>query len=387
MSLPIEVHSLTTLLFSFSILSIVLTFDRERGALRAIGAIFFVPFIMILIWKTLYTSIPFYPMIMITDFGFFLAMLIWNILSRRQSGISISYATSLLLPILLVALVPLEENYLFLPYLPLITLVLMLGNLILLRLFHRENKKFFVGVLCFAVGLELSQLGILDSEIEFLIFRLIGFLSFTLYFFLDIRNQFLKEIQEAEQLKQEVERDIHKVARKRVAEIELANKVLLDRSNTDTLTNALNKRALIAKIKRMASESSREKPFSMLMFDIDHFKGINDKLGHAVGDQCITQLAKIARESIRDVDILGRYGGDEFIILLPNAHIDQAQNIAERFRRKVDTETKPHFSISIGIACAPMDGNTYEEMIAAADEGLYASKEKGRNAVSYRDSF
>lgn len=387
MTLLLKFHAIIIMISCFAIFSVVFTFDRKDAQLRAKGALFFTPFVASLLWQTLYGDVNFYHMLLFSSMGFFMAMLLWNLLSRKESGLSFSIFLSLLMPILIVYTIPLPITNKIMPYLPLSLLILMILNLILLRLFQKQNRKFFIGVLLSAVGLEIHQFGISGAEGMYLACNMAAYGAFMMYFFMDVRNQLFSEVEEALSLKREAEADINKVARRRVAEIELANKVLLDRSNTDGLSKSLNKRALIAKIKKMAEESSRERPFSLLMFDIDRFKEINDKQGHAVGDQCISLLSKIAKDTIREEDILGRYGGDEFIILLPNAHIDQAQAIAERFRKKVDLESKPHFTVSIGIACAPMDGKSYEALIEVADEGLYASKSKGRNAVSYRDSF
>jgi diguanylate cyclase (GGDEF)-like protein len=133
--------------------------------------------------------------------------------------------------------------------------------------------------------------------------------------------------------------------------------------------------------------NSRINEFSILMFDIDNFKGINDTYGHIAGDMCIKRLALIAKSSIRDEDSIGRYGGDEFVVVLPSLTISQARLVAERFRKKVDETESPHFSVSIGIASYPQDASNVKELIAAADEGLYKSKRKGRNTVSHRDLF
>jgi len=383
----IEIHSLIIMIFSFSIMSITIAFDKKNNLLRAQGSLFFIPFIMTFLWKTLYTSLSFYSILYIIDFSFLIVMSLLHLFGKNDGFSKFVVFLSLCAPIVNISLLPTDSKQFLIPFLPLIILFLILLNMILLRINFKENKTFFFALTSFAIGMELYEFSIIQGDLSYLIFRTISYIGFSLYFFKDLRQQLFGEIDDALKLKADVERDINKVARKRVAEIEFANKVLLDRSNTDPLTGALNKRALIAKIKRFAMESNKDRPFSILMLDIDKFKDINDNLGHAIGDQCIVTLSKIALSSIRNVDILGRYGGDEFIILLPNAHIDQAQFIAERFRKNIEAETNPKFTVSIGIACAPMDGKTYEELLNTADEGLYFSKEKGRNAVSYKNSF
>ncbi|MCH4888680.1 GGDEF domain-containing protein [Acidaminobacter sp. JC074] len=150
----------------------------------------------------------------------------------------------------------------------------------------------------------------------------------------------------------------------------------------DNLTKAYNKKAIFNIVEELTLDRRVEK-FTIIMFDLDKFKNLNDTLGHVQGDLCLKSLAAIARESIRDSDSLGRYGGDEFLIVLPKASLSTAVSIAERFRKKIDTETQPHFTISCGLASYPEDGKTLKELLDIADKGLYRSKEKGRNAVSY----
>lgn len=152
----------------------------------------------------------------------------------------------------------------------------------------------------------------------------------------------------------------------------------------DNLTKAYNKKAIFNMVDDLIMDR-RTPEFAMIMFDIDHFKNLNDTLGHIKGDLCLRTLAKIAFESIRDTDYLGRYGGDEFMILLPKASFNTAMTIAERFRKKIQTETDPKFTVSIGVAHYPQDGNTLKGLLDIADKGLYVSKEKGRNSVSYHN--
>ncbi|MBN2797123.1 MAG: diguanylate cyclase [Clostridia bacterium] len=152
----------------------------------------------------------------------------------------------------------------------------------------------------------------------------------------------------------------------------------------DNLTKAYNKKAIFDMVEDLIADR-RTPEFAMIMFDIDHFKNLNDTLGHIKGDLCLRTLAKIAFDSIRNTDYLGRFGGDEFLILLPKASFNTAMSIAERFRKKIQTETNPKFTVSVGVAHYPQDGNTLKGLLDIADKGLYYSKEKGRNSVSYHN--
>ena len=166
----------------------------------------------------------------------------------------------------------------------------------------------------------------------------------------------------------------------------MSNEKLLELSKTDSLTKAYNKLAIMNIIEKLTTSKARQ-TFSILMFDIDKFKTINDTLGHVTGDMCIRTLVSIAQANIRSIDYLGRYGGDEFIIVLPTLSANDARIVAERFRSKVAETNNPRFTVSIGIATFPEDGKTVKELISAADIGLYRAKERGRNAVSHSMLF
>ena len=164
------------------------------------------------------------------------------------------------------------------------------------------------------------------------------------------------------------------------------NKKLLDISKMDALSNVYNKAAILKAIERLIS-SKPESELSLLMFDIDDFKVINDTHGHIVGDKCIRMLSSTARSSFRDIDLVGRYGGDEFIIVLPDTGSKQAIAIAERFKSTVAAATSPSFTISIGVSSYPSDGTDVRALIQEADKGLYMSKKKGKNAVSHSSTY
>jgi len=116
-------------------------------------------------------------------------------------------------------------------------------------------------------------------------------------------------------------------------------------------------------------------------FDVDNFKGINDKQGHSAGDRVLKKITQIAKENIRGFDVLGRYGGDEFLIILPGTTISDALFVAERFRKKVCMQSGT--TISIGIASYPEDGKTVQQIVDIADKGLYESKNKGKNTITH----
>ena len=157
---------------------------------------------------------------------------------------------------------------------------------------------------------------------------------------------------------------------------------LMDMAYTDKMTGVFNKEKITSLIKDMIRDP-RINVFSIMMFDIDDFKKINDNLGHLVGDESLIDMAKLGIESIRKNDYIGRYGGDEFLIILSGLDPYETKIIAERFRLKIANTKDPNFTISIGVSSYPEDGKTFKELLEAADKALYLSKERGKNRVSH----
>ena len=165
-------------------------------------------------------------------------------------------------------------------------------------------------------------------------------------------------------------------------------KVAEQRSNTDPLTGLANRRSL-DEFLRLAQIAAMEKgePLSILMIDIDHFKKFNDTYGHQVGDQVLRLVAKVLQDSVRDVDLAARYGGEELIAVLPGADLDACAAVAERIRcrisearltRRATGEEIASVTISIGIAQFRL-AESAEAMIERCDRGLYQAKRLGRN--------
>ncbi len=168
-----------------------------------------------------------------------------------------------------------------------------------------------------------------------------------------------------------------------------ANKQLQNLSRTDHLTGLFNRGywelRLIQEFKRF---DRYEQPSSLIMLDIDHFKKINDSYGHTVGDEAIRAVSRTIREHTRDLDIPGRYGGEEFGIILTNTNGDGACVFAERLRKTIEESTiyaEGHviqFTVSMGVAELNQDLHDHRHWIEKADQGLYRSKEGGRNRVT-----
>jgi diguanylate cyclase (GGDEF)-like protein len=127
----------------------------------------------------------------------------------------------------------------------------------------------------------------------------------------------------------------------------------------------------------------------MIMLDIDHFKTVNDSYGHPAGDRALSEIAKICLHELRDVDIFGRYGGDEFIVLLPETTLTQAINIAERVRIEIQNSkiTLPNNAVisttaSLGVVSLDVSCGSLSILMERADQALYKSKQSGRNQVN-----
>jgi diguanylate cyclase (GGDEF)-like protein/putative nucleotidyltransferase with HDIG domain len=159
-----------------------------------------------------------------------------------------------------------------------------------------------------------------------------------------------------------------------------------DRVHTDDLTGLLSHGYFHRRVDEEISRCSRfGNIFSVLFLDIDLFKSYNDAFGHLAGDEILREISRHIKGSIRAIDVPCRYGGDEFAIILPESPLDDAYNIAERIRKRVETEMDSKgmaITCSIGVASWPTTGVTKEALITAADNALYLSKQTGRNRVT-----
>ncbi len=170
-------------------------------------------------------------------------------------------------------------------------------------------------------------------------------------------------------------------------------KYLMDRlanqARVDYLTNLSNRRYFMEQAEAELHRALRyETPLAMLMIDIDHFKHINDSYGHKTGDLVLQKLSEMLKHSLREVDVLGRIGGEEFAILLPESKLENAVEVAERLREQVENakliEDKGEplrFTVSIGVALLDGKNKTLDSLFSSADEALYKAKNSGRNCV------
>ena len=157
-------------------------------------------------------------------------------------------------------------------------------------------------------------------------------------------------------------------------------------ANIDTLTNLKNRYSLLNSFSNELQRAHRYKtPLSILMYDIDFFKRVNDTYGHDVGDTVLVVLSQIIKENLRDIDIIGRYGGEEFLILLPNTTLNESKKFANRIKDIVaahNFETVKDITISLGLV-EVLQNETVDDVFKRVDTLLYYSKEHGRNKLSF----
>jgi len=182
--------------------------------------------------------------------------------------------------------------------------------------------------------------------------------------------------------------DISQALRKGYYILEEKAEILADRANKDPLTGLYNKGYLIRSIKKHIKLAKKNNTsLAVMMIDIDFFKKVNDTYGHLCGDEVLKSLANLLREKSRAVNIICRYGGEEFLIIAPMANFKTANYFAERLRSTVENndfyygEQKIKITVSIGVALFNPKIKNGRELVKQADQALYAAKRNGRNQV------
>jgi diguanylate cyclase (GGDEF)-like protein len=189
--------------------------------------------------------------------------------------------------------------------------------------------------------------------------------------------------------------DVHPPSNRVVADIELVARKTGDRvgmirafrdsesqARTDPLTGLLNRRSLENRVRDLTASGT---PYVVAYGDLDHFKDLNDTHGHETGDRSLRLFARVLRDSIRPADIPGRFGGEEFLIVLPDCTVDDAVAVMERVREALALALAggavPGFTVSFGVAPGAPDAS-FDEVVAEADSALYTAKRSGRNRVA-----
>jgi len=177
-----------------------------------------------------------------------------------------------------------------------------------------------------------------------------------------------------------------------VTEMAGYEKMLLDVNQRDYLTGAYNRRFLSSRLKEEFERHRRYKrSMSLMMIDIDHFKSVNDTYGHPCGDFVLKSVSDTIQSALRRVDILARFGGEEFCCILPETCFENSLLVADRIRSQVEMASFEYdgqiikVTVSIGIPKTAEPDNTHESLLKNADNALYAAKTSGRNAVAFSE--
>jgi diguanylate cyclase (GGDEF)-like protein len=176
---------------------------------------------------------------------------------------------------------------------------------------------------------------------------------------------------------------------RRESELERANAALLQLAVSDALTGLDNRRRVDERLREMFEHSVRlREPLALAMFDLDHFKNVNDRFGHRCGDAMLREIGLVLQSSMREIDQVGRYGGEEFLVLLPGAVSEAAVTFADRARLRVAAHRftfeghELHATVSCGVAAWPHQQLVNRDaLLQAADDALYVAKRLGRNRV------
>jgi diguanylate cyclase (GGDEF)-like protein/PAS domain S-box-containing protein len=174
-----------------------------------------------------------------------------------------------------------------------------------------------------------------------------------------------------------------------ITELKRAQTELQRLATTDVLTNLFNRRYFFELANTELKRAIRyQQPLALVLLDLDHFKHINDTFGHAAGDQVLTAFATACKENIREIDVLARFGGEEFILLMPQTDSEQAYQVVERLRLattqlRIEVEVQQiSLTSSFGLAVLAGEQDTLDAILQRADEALYAAKQSGRNRVT-----
>ena len=202
------------------------------------------------------------------------------------------------------------------------------------------------------------------------------------------RERLLEEMQRLRQLNERLQEE-HKATQRVFTCLSDLNQTLAHEAKVDRLTRLLNRAAIDDCLQFENQHALRNNlPYAVVMIDVDHFKRYNDRHGHPAGDACLQRIASAIRDTVRAGDYVGRYGGEELLVLLPGVDRLSGRDSAERIRQTVerlainhgDSPVGPHVSLSLGVARGP--AARWQDVIRDADTALYQAKEHGRNRVA-----
>lgn len=207
-------------------------------------------------------------------------------------------------------------------------------------------------------------------------------------------KQLVEYLQQANEQIDAMNRELERQVRERTAQLEDANRRLAELTITDDVTALYNQRFLYRRLEEEFERARRYgNPLSVMMLDLDHFKSVNDAHDHLFGSQVLRRVGEIFRFGVRAVDVLVRYGGDEFLVLMPNTPAHEAVPLAERLRKMLEEQDvgdglrSYKVTVSIGIAeLGACGAESSQVLLRAADNAMYLAKHRGRNQVAQWDA-
>jgi diguanylate cyclase (GGDEF)-like protein len=209
----------------------------------------------------------------------------------------------------------------------------------------------------------------------------VGFAAVLISMAISLANRFTR-----------IHNHLDSLVRERTQALEQSNEKLVRAARMDTLTGLLNRRGFVEIAEAEVARAHRSwRSFVILLADVDRFKSINDRYGHGCGDFALRRVGELLREQLRDVDTVARWGGEEFIFLLPETSLEGGWTLAEKLRTVlartplVYEDKILNLTITIGVAAFTRDMDGYEQCISIADDALYRGKQGGRNRVVVAD--
>ncbi len=294
---------------------------------------------------------------------------------------------SAILPLIVLVILNSQPYYMTFFYNSVLVTGISIGFSLLMLFTLKQLKfdKFYTAYLALQViALILTAINLNDWTLFAAVLVLIASDAACLFHIYREMNHFYSTVHhEASYYKEQFEVAVEKEVKKRTFYMEHSKNKVLEMNRTDHLTKLLNRKEILAYIEVLILDKQTSK-FVMFVFDIDYFKKINDTYGHTTGDVCLKTLAAVMKNNASPLDLLGRFGGDEFIIALPNLGYKEGLAYGQRFMEQVYHNTNPSFTLSMGMSVYPWDGETYKQLFEIADKGLYLAKDEGRNRIGYK---
>lgn len=382
-----QIHLFIVIVFSSYIYLSSLLIKHDMPLAKHFGAAFFSPLILCLLSFLSISTEQSRSYLFLSEFLLVISLILVIVVKKNNEPVNMLIFLLYLLPIGMIILnlnfVSMYRSLIFdiIIALCICTVVIFIVTRFLLKQY--SSFALYWGVVLVCISLLITRTASSDSaKIISLVAKAAGYILFSSFFYRStvfrLEESHSLTTAQLERINQSVQREVER----RVEQITLERQRLAEMEKTDELSGAYTKKAIREMIGNMI-ERNPNGEFSVLMFDIDNFKIINNIHGRIIGDKCIRNLVNITGSTLRSDDRLGRYIADRFIVLLPGASPVNAYLAAERLRKNVEKTTSPHYTISIGIASFPHDASNARDLINASEKALQSSKKNGRNTIMH----